>query len=81
MQTFGIVSLLASSSAVIGLPPLPFRPIFRPASIQSVFSAEKKTSSLRRSLTGSVPVLPNSDARAITIGTATSTQDTVNLPN
>src|SRR5665647_2276903 len=79
MQTFGIVSLLASSSAVIGRP-LVVRPILRPASIQSFFSAEKNTSSLRKSFGDSVPVLPNSAARAITIGTATSTQDTVKSP-
>ncbi len=42
MQTFGMVSLLASSSAVIGWPLLLLRPIFKPASIQSFLSAEKE---------------------------------------
>ena len=78
MQTFGIVSLCASSSAVIARPPAPFSAMRSPASTHTVRSAAMKSRSASSCLDRfSCAVLPKSAARAITIGTATSTQDTV----
>ena len=45
MQTFGMVSLCASSSAVIGRPPAPFSPMRRPASTHTARSAAMKSRS------------------------------------
>ena len=76
MHTFGIVSLCASSSAVIGRPPAPFSAMRNPASTHTARSAAMKSRSASSSSIVSCAVLPKSAARAITIGTATSTQDT-----
>ena len=76
MHTFGIVSLWASSSAVIGRPPAPFNPIRRPASTHTARSAAMKSRSASSASIFSCAVLPKSAARAITIGTATSTHET-----
>ena len=77
MQNLGMVSLRSSSARLNSVPSRFFNPINKPASLQTRRIACMNTASASSSATDSCAVLPNSLASAITIGTATSTHDTV----